>query len=247
MQNNVITFLYYYLTGEFNLSVPPLTPQISICYVHQKLCELADRAGNIDYDPETLRRKILPDHPTELKNFLTKLELYGILSIDNNCITLTPWPRLNHRLQITEKSERFERSPCQSPHCSTSKADRDATTRKEKLINKSGLRGFYYPPAFKTFLKAWPQALSHDQRKAAWNEWQTLDRSQALADISLLILALKTYPPAPKMWPHTWLKKRPWKKPADKIVCKTCCDERMIYGTRSDGTKGAIPCPMCSP
>lgn len=202
----------------------------------------------MEYDLETLRRKIFPDSAINIKNLLTKLELNNIITIGNNQVKLTPWPPFGCRKDA--KTERFEREPWHNPDpVKPSNAEKDAAElkRQGKLISKSGLTGFRFPPAFDAFLLAWPnQPITYDQKKYAWREWDALVRSKMLPDISLIILALKAVPPGPHNWPGTWLKKKAWQKPATKIACATCNDEKIVYGVRPDGTKGAIPCPKCS-
>jgi hypothetical protein len=73
--------------------------------------------------------------------------------------------------------------------------------------------------------------------------WTQLERSHGLADIALILQALKTSPPTGKVWPATWLKKKPWGKTRVTITCRICHDEGIVYGPRADGSKGALPCP----
>jgi hypothetical protein len=229
------------------LSIKPPAPQFNICKLHRGLYALANQEGIVDLDLEKIRRAVFPDSETNVKYLLTKLELNGNIVLNKRYIKLTPWPKIGCA-EIALKNERFEREPWKEPQSiQPPTAGKDAAKRQERLLSKSGLTGFNYPPAYTTFLKSWPnQPIRYDQNKFAWREWQALDRAQALPDISLLVLILKTSPPGPKTWPGTWLKHRPWKKPHTPIACVTCNDERIIYGTRPDGTKGAVTCPKCT-
>jgi hypothetical protein len=226
-----------------------VAPQLDICRLHWGLCKLANQEGIVEYDLETLRRRIFPDNLLiNIKYLLTKLELNNIITLSHSQIKLTLWPPFGCGREA--KTERFEREPWHNPDpIQKSYAGKDAAKPKkhEDLISKSGLTGLHYPPAFNAFLQAWPnQPIIPDQKKFAWREWDALERSNSLPDVSLLMLTLKTNPPGPRTWPGTWLRKKPWRKPTPKAACKTCNDERIIYGVRPDGTKGAIPCPKCA-
>jgi hypothetical protein len=216
--------------------------QPNICKLHHGLFALANSEGVVDLDAETIARRIFPNESVNVEMLLTKLELNGNLESANSRIKLV-MPRTGCNQSAT-KAERFEREAWTEPHLTNAVKD---TRKRTKLSKEAGLTGFVYPPSYSAFMKSWPhQPISRDQNKAAWREWQALDRSKSLPDISVLILALKTSPPGPRTWPGTWLKRRPWRKPHIPVKCLVCNDEKVVYGVRPDGTKGAVPCPKCS-
>lgn len=220
-------------------------PQVSICHLHRELYRLANREGILELDLEKLQQIVFPDSAINLKNMLTKLEKYGEITLGTNFIKLTPWPRIGCR-NLSPKTERFDRRLWAEPKAVNPKTAKGDAGRERQLICKSGLSRFRFDPAFKAFLQLWPLPTDRDRRKLARREWDRLSQSNALPDISLIILTLKSFPPGPRTWPHTWLKKRPWKKPRVTPTCPTCHDEKIVYGVRPDGTKGAIPCPKCN-
>jgi hypothetical protein len=113
-------------------------PQLEICRLHRGLCELANQDGIVEYDLETLRRKIFPDILVNIKNLLTELELNNLLTVGHKHVKLTPWPQFGCRKSAT-KTERFERDPWHEPDpVQSSNAIRDAATKRH--LRKGSVR-----------------------------------------------------------------------------------------------------------
>jgi len=120
------------------------------------------------------------------------------------------------------------------------------TPEENKKLKEAGLKPFQYSQEFQEFIAAWPWPLKNSEVKTwAWYAWQRLEKSKALPDVSILLTALKQFPPELRNHPGRWLKNKPWKTTKVTLKCKTCCDEGITYGTLPGGQKGAVPCPEC--
>jgi hypothetical protein len=223
---------------------------MQICKLHLGLYTLADHTGRVPYVPEIIKAKIFPDDPIKIEPLIKTLEEAKLLTIESKplSIRLIPWPQFSRcttgkgdQLQALGAGDPFEPVAITPELQKQRKKERDF-----KKIQKTGLTNLGKSPSFRIFIKAWPLPLTHFLMEAnAWNVWKQLERAKGMMDISLVLQALKKYPPTGKMWPQTWLKKKLWRKGRSTAKCPICFDEGRIYGPRDDGSKGALPCPKC--
>lgn len=227
--------------------------EMKICKLHMGLYILADHTGRVPYNLAILRAKIFPGEHIDVEKLIHVLEDTRLLTIEGKplSIRLIPWPtfgrcptRKGDQLQASAIGDPFQPvAPGAIPPDLQKKRNQQ---NKDAKIRRIGLAGIPLTPGFKVFIQNWPVPFTHKlMETTAWKAWKQLERAQALADISLILQALKSHPPIEKMWPSTWLKKKFWRQPKTPISCRTCFDEGIIYGPRPDGSKGALPCPKC--
>lgn len=225
---------------------------MKLCKLHYGLQTLANSEGIIYEKFETIAAKIFNDSKIKIEPILTILEKSEILVLEGDplYIRLLPWPEFGQRESATKGDclrESYSNNPIPSILKSKSSIEKRKQFKYENRLQKAGLTGFTRPPAFEAFLKAWPNPITDPKAIGnALTEWNKLDRTKKLPDISSLILALRKNPPGPRSWPNTWLKKNPWNPPRRYApLCPVCNDETRVYGITPEGKKGAVPCPRC--
>jgi len=226
---------------------------MNICKLHYGLHLLTNREGIILENFEIIAAKIFGDAKINIEPLLTVLEKCGVLQLEGNPlhIRLNKWPEMGQR-QTASKGECLQATQhgFNDPETKESmpKKTRQEINQYEMRLKKAGLTGFTRAPAFSVFLEAWPNPITDPKATTtAGQEWDKLERAKKLPDISLLLAALRKYPPIPRSWPSTWLKKHPWFQTKKLPDCPTCNDEGRVYGVMPGGKKGAVPCPKCTP
>ncbi len=228
---------------------------MDICRLHLGLYLLANSQGQVLYDIQMIQRKIFPDSKIDIGLLLGILEKNRFFTLEGNplIIKLLTWPifspeALDKQDRYLEKPHHIVTPPKPSQHASIdpNQEKRRQKFRKDKAIRDKGLATFHNPASFTVFSKAWPGNMIGNQYKNALLQWKRLEKSQALPDITIVLQALKEFPPPDRTWPSTWLKKKPWHLIRKNAECRICHGEKIVYGTDSaTGKKGALPCPKC--
>jgi hypothetical protein len=110
---------------------------------------------------------------------------------------------------------------------------------------KPGPKTWVDPEAFIHFMGYFPkQDWGKMERSRARQQWRQLQADGALPPLEVLIACVRETPPEKLPNPSTFLKYQPWLS-SYTPNCAYCDNERVVYGTKPDGSKGLMPCPKC--
>jgi len=215
---------------------------LDLCLLHRGLYSLADKALQIPFDPDHIRKKLNLGQEIDLLEMINNLEEAGHLTFEGSPLTirLKPWPKTCS--SKAEATDRFLNPPLIMPKESKKT---ETNKRNTEIYHEAGLRTFAQPADFKHFLAAWGPVRKKIAIDRAFNQWKLMEKAKTLPDISVIITALRLNPPTARTWPGSWLKKQPWKTKRQSVHCKVCFDEKIVYGVDTYGNKGPIPCPIC--
>jgi len=227
---------------------------MQLCNLHRYLYASADRHYRVRWQPVQWGED-LGLHPEEVEALVEQLIEAQQAWRRAEYLYLAPWTvGTSRKDSLLSKGEQLretvqEHMPLVSPHYRhlDSRKSRRKPVTKDRVLDGIDWEGV--DRDYRLFIEAFPvRKLRPWSVHHAWPYWEKLLRHGELPALGVLLHYLKVKPPQkPYNTPLTWLKQHFWtdKRPDPDNLCPSCAGEGVVYGTKPDGTKGAVPCELC--
>lgn len=225
-----------------------------ICQLHLYLYGAADKRNRVRWNPVRWQKDLGLSPEVDAEELVNVLIEAGLCHRQEEFLILLPWPAGQDKGHLVSKGEQMQesvenRAPLISPHYLHLDARQSRRCPVSKARVLEGLTWEGVDRDYRLFVEAFPTPTLRPWSVAhAYPFWQRLQRHGELPSLGVLLHHLKANPPRkPYNTPLTWLRQRFWSeaKPDFKEICPSCLGERVVYASKEDGSKGAVPCQLC--